>query len=122
MALDFLDPSVDVAPWAANYDPTADPYNYGTPSNSFFSGSDAGSVGGSGIGTSSDWLKVFTTTVGGYVGLESAKIKAQTPMYQRGPNGQLYREGVPVAGYQTAGAISPVMLLLLAGAAFLALR
>jgi len=53
---------------------------------------------------------------------EIAKTKSTTPLYQYGPNGQLYREGVPVSGMQQAGGMSPLLLLLLVGVAVFALK
>jgi hypothetical protein len=54
--------------------------------------------------------------------VEIAKSRAQTPLYQYGPNGVLYREGVPVSGgMQQGGTLSPIMLLILVGIAAFAL-
>lgn len=53
---------------------------------------------------------------------EIAKTKSATPLYQYGPNGQLYREGVPVSGMQQAGGISPLLLLLIVGGLVLAMK
>lgn len=56
-------------------------------------------------------------------GVEIAKSKASVPSYQVGPNGMVYREGVPVSqGLSSAGGISPLMLLILAGVAIFALK
>lgn len=119
MALDFLNPYVDVAPWAANYDPSQDPYNYGSPGNNWYSGAGASSPSGGGL------LSGLGDTVLGlasvYAGVEKAKVQAAQPLFQRGPNGVLYREGVPV-GYgstYTGQGISPLLLLLLVGGAFM---
>lgn len=121
--MDFLDPSVDVAPWAANYDSSADPYNYGTPGNNWYSGGGGSSATGGGLSFAGfgDTLLGLANIAGG---VQVAKVKAETPLYSRGPNGQLYREGVPVGGYQTSGfgGISPLMLLILAGVAIFAMN
>lgn len=55
--------------------------------------------------------------------VEIAKSKNATPLYQYGPNGQMYREGVPVNGQMAqSGGISPLLLLILAGVAIFALK
>lgn len=118
----FLDPSVDVAPWAANYDSSADPYNYGSPGNAWYSGQGGSSASGGGLSFSGfgDTLLGLAGIAGG---VQVAKVKAETPLYSRGPNGQLYREGVPVGTYQSGiGGISPLMLLILAGVAIFAMK
>ena len=117
--LDFLSPSVDVAPWAADYNPSADPYNYGSPGNNWYSGPTGGSATGGGL------LSGFGDTLLGlaqvYGGIEKAKVQASQPLYQVGPNGQLYREGVPIGAYGggSIGGISPLLLILLIGGAFM---
>lgn len=114
MALDFLNPNVDVAPWAANYDPSADPYNYGSPGNNWYSGGGGSSATGGGLSFGLGDTLLGLANV--YGGVQAAKIKASQPLYQVGPNGVLYREGMPV-GYGSQGGISPLLLLLLVGAA-----
>lgn len=57
-----------------------------------------------------------------YGATEIAKTKSETPLYQVGPNGVMYREGVPVSGMQPAGGLSPVLLLILVGVAVFAFK
>lgn len=60
--------------------------------------------------------------VSSYANIEAAKIKASQPIYSRGINGQLYREGIPVGAVATNGGISPLMLLLIVGGMIFALK
>lgn len=69
-------------------------------------------------GTLVDLAKVWGT-------VEVANTKAAQPIYSRAPNGQLYREGVPVGtlpGGTGGGGLSPLLLLLLIGGAIFALK
>jgi len=120
--MDFLNPSVDVAPWSSGYDAALDPYNYGSPGNNWYSGGSASSSTGGGLNFSGlgDTVLGLASIFGG---VEKAKVQANTPLYQVGPNGQLYREGQPVGGGYAPGigGISPLMLLILAGVAIFAM-
>jgi hypothetical protein len=87
-----------------------------------YEGYDAYTASGS---SSLNWDGLGSTLTGlaqVWGGVEVAKTKNATPLYQYGPNGQLYREGVPVSGMQSASSISPLMLLLIAGAAVFLLK
>lgn len=55
--------------------------------------------------------------------VEIAKVKSSQSNLIRLPNGQIYREGQLIGqGVGSAGGISPLMLLILAGVAVMALR
>lgn len=100
-----------------------EPDNWGSPGNSYYSGGGASAASGGGLNFSGlgDTVLGLASIFGA---VEKAKVQSQTPAFQIGPDGRMYREGVPVSGYAASGlgGISPLMLLIIGGVVLFAMN